>query len=227
MIIQAFLHLFFPATCVTCHEALLLHENHLCTACLMKLPYTGSHEQPQEKLIYKFMGKVQVKHVLAYLKFTKKGMVQQIMHSIKYKGNQDLGETLGFWYGNELKNASLNPALEVLLPVPLHPKKMRLRGYNQAACIAKGMATALHIPMLEEILVRRKEKASQTAKKRLERYENMLDVFGIEHPEAIEGKHVAVVDDTLTTGATLEACVQLLKAANPASISIIVLANAE
>lgn len=224
---QSFLDLIFPRICAGCSYPLQLNEAHLCTDCRFDLPKTNSHIEPDRKLINKFAGKVNLEYSLAYLKFVKGGKVQKIMHEIKYKDNQELGEMLGRMYGAELREKGFSEHFDLILPVPLHKKRLIVRGYNQSDSLAKGLAESLRIEWKDNILKRGIETQSQVAKSRLERYKNMQDVFLVENFEGLQDRKIVIVDDTLTTGATLESCVLALNDAGAKNVSIIAMAVAD
>lgn len=148
------------------------------------------------------------------------------MHELKYKGNQEVGEMLGRWYGAELRESGFADVFDLIIPVPLHQKRLMVRGYNQSDCFAKGLAESLNIEWRNDILVRETETSSQVNKSRLERYQNMDKVFTVKNPELLKDKKIVVVDDTLTTGATLESCVLSLQEFEIKDISILTLAMA-
>lgn len=223
---SSFLNLLFPRTCAGCSQTLQENETLICTNCRFVLPKTDSHLQPDEKIINRFAGKVYLKYAFAYLKFVKGGRTQKLMHALKYKGKQEVGVLLGEWYGAELKLSGYEEAFDLLIPVPLHKSRLQSRGYNQAACFAQGLATGLGIAMNEVTLVRNHQTATQIHKSRLERFENMQAVFEVKDAEAVRDKHIVLVDDTLTTGATIEACALALLEAKPASVSVITAAVA-
>jgi ComF family protein len=224
-IFQSFIDLIFPRICAGCQQPLQLNEELLCTDCRFDLPKTNSHLEVDKKLVNKFAGKVKLEHSLAYLKFVKGGKVQRIMHEIKYKDNQELGEMLGRMYGSELREIGFSTQFDVILPVPLHKKRLIIRGYNQSDCLAKGLAESLGIEWRDDVLKRGIETETQVAKSRLERYENMQDVFYVENFEGLEDKRIVVLDDTLTTGATLESCVLALNDAGAKNVSVIAMAT--
>jgi ComF family protein len=226
-IFQSFIDLIFPRICAGCQQPLQLNEELLCTDCRFDLPKTNSHIEVDKKLVNKFAGKVNLEHSLAYLKFVKGGKVQKIMHEIKYKDNQELGEMLGRMYGAELRENGFSDKFDLILPVPLHKKRLIIRGYNQSDCLAKGLAESLKIEWRDNVLKRGIETESQVAKSRLERYENMQDVFYAENFEDLKDKRIVIIDDTLTTGSTLESCVLALNDAGAKNVSIIAMAVAE
>ena len=225
--LQSFLDLIFPRICAGCQQPLQLNEEHLCTDCRFDLPKTNSHLEPDKKLINKFAGKVNLEHSLAYLKFVKGGKVQKIMHEIKYAGNQELGEMLGRMYGAELREKDYSDYFDLVLPVPLHKNRLIIRGYNQSDCLAKGIAESLGIEWRNDILKRGIETQSQISKSRFDRYANMKDVFFVDKKEGLKNKKIVIVDDTLTTGATLESCVLALNDVGVKRVSIIAMATTE
>jgi ComF family protein len=223
---KALIDLIFPCTCVGCLQPLELNERHICTHCRFELPKTNAHLEPDIKLINKFVGKVALTHCLSYLKFVRGGKVQRIMHDIKYNGNEECGEMIGRWYGAELRESNFQHNFDLVIPVPLHKSRLESRGYNQADCIAKGLAESLGLAYNTTILKREKKTDTQIRKSRIERYRNMEDVFVVTNSTLLIGKHIVIVDDTLTTGATLESCAVALTQAGVKQLSIIAMASA-
>lgn len=224
--LAAFLDLLFPRYCLACHGGLVTGEETVCTACRHELPRTESHLRHNERLHLKMAGRAPVASLNAYLIFTKGGKVQHLLHALKYKGHQEVGELLGRWYGAELAEVGFSEQLDLILPVPLHKKKQRARGYNQSDCFAKGLSESLGVTWSAEVLKKGKPTESQTRKTRLERLQNVQDVFFVEKLEAVQGKRIALVDDVITTGATLEACVAVLLEAGCAEVRLITIATA-
>ncbi|GAB4045638.1 ComF family protein [Spirosoma litoris] len=224
-----FTDLLFPSLCLGCKESLGANERILCTACRINLPETRQHVEPYDQnLLNKFAGKVPVYFLASYLHFTKGGIVQNLIHSFKYKGQKEAAKELANWYGQQLKTDCKSlQVIDVLIGVPLHKSRFRKRGYNQADWIAEGLSDALEIPMRTDVLIRKTFKASQTHKNRLERWENVNTVFAVVKPEAIKDKNVIIVDDVLTTGATIEACAVELVKAGCKSVSVLTLAVAD
>ena len=224
-----FAALFFPRPCLACHEPLVAGEQHLCTGCRAELPYTDSHLLPpdQNPLARRFWGRLPVRHTFSYLRFLRHGRVQQLLHQLKYQGQAGVGRALGQLYGAELAAAGLGPEFDVLVPVPLHRRKLARRGYNQAEAFAAGLATALPCPSAPHALRRTEHTASQTRKGRAERWQNVATVFEVAEPAAVVGRRVLLVDDVLTTGATLEACGAALLAAGAQTVSIATIACAD
>ncbi|HMQ00351.1 MAG TPA: ComF family protein [Cyclobacteriaceae bacterium] len=221
-----FISLFFPMTCTGCDEALLGTEEILCSKCLANLPKTFFVSQPTNNSLYtRLMGRVELKHAYAYLYFTKGGMVQHMLHRLKYHGRKDVGHKLGLILADEIKKQLPNHAYDLIVPVPLHETRLRRRGFNQSTCFAEGISAGLQIPYNEKALKRVTPTQTQTKRSRIKRWDNVKEVFLIENKEELKNKNVLLVDDVVTTGATLEACAhELLKHA--ASVSIATIATA-
>lgn len=223
------LALFFPHACSACQEPLVAGEHHLCTACRAELPYTDYHLLPtdQNPLARRFWGKLPVAHTLSYLRFLRHGRVQHLLHQLKYQGQEGVGKALGQLYGAELATAGLAPTFDLIVPVPLHRRKLARRGFNQADAFAEGLAAALPCTWSATALRRTEYTDSQTRKSRTERWQNVATVFEVAKPQEVAGRHILLVDDVLTTGATLEACGAALLAAGASQLSIATIACAE
>jgi len=219
--------LVFPRVCLGCQEPLARGEEHLCTDCRAQLPYTDYHLLPETEnpLARRFWGKLPVRHALSYLRFLRRGRVQHLLHQLKYKGQRNVGLVLGRWYGHDLARQGLT--FDLIVPVPLHPRKLAKRGYNQSDPFAEGLAESLQTPWLADTLRRTSQTESQTRKNRLQRWQNVAEVFEVADSTAIVGKHVLVVDDVLTTGATLEACAAALLGAGASAVSVATIACAD
>ena len=205
-----FIDLIFPRNCPLCKQALFDFEPCLCTICQGMLPRANFHLHPfDNELTSKLQGLMPVHRVMAYLRFTKKGKSQALLHLLKYKNKPELGEELGRLYGLSLLEKGFAGFWDVLVAVPLHPLKKQRRGYNQSECFARGLSKVLGIPY-RELLVRKKFTSTQTNKSRLERLENVDDVFALNKGLVTQGLRILLVDDILTTGATLCACAQTL-----------------
>ncbi|WP_347159881.1 ComF family protein [Pontibacter chitinilyticus] len=223
------LSLLFPQSCYACDSALARGEQYICTNCNVKLPYTDFHVHGATELNplqRRFWGKVPVKFAFSYLYFVPKGRVQRLLHKLKYKGAQELGEHLGQRYGSLLSDYKYNQQLDVVVPVPLHHSKQRRRGYNQSDLFAKGLADAMELPWSSTVLERLVATSTQTKKNRLDRWQNVEQVFRVARPELVQGKRILVVDDVMTTGATLEACAVELLRAGAAEVSVVTIAAA-
>lgn len=204
--INSIIGLLYPSVCAACGTSLFKWENLVCTRCRSFLPKTGYELQEDNPLARIFYGKVRLKAVTACFFFSKEGKVQHLIHELKYKGNGEAGVFLGQELGKSIKEAPLFKGIDYLIPVPLHPKRERKRGYNQSMMIAQGISEVTGIPVGDTFLVRSVNTATQTRKSKEERWQNVKNIFDVKHPERLEGKYILLIDDVLTTGATLEAC---------------------
>lgn len=198
--------LWYPALCPACDRRLPAGDSFICLSCRLSLPETHYHLLPDNPFTERFWGRIPIYAGASFLHFHKHGPVQQLLHQLKYQGKKELGTAIGRLYGPELLESPLFRDVECIIPVPLHPKKQHARGFNQSACFAEGLAEAMNIPWSEQWLVRPVETESQTRKTRIQRLENMQGAFRLAHPDQVAGRHVLLVDDVLTTGATLESC---------------------
>lgn len=219
-----FILLLFPEACLACRGGLLANEAPLCSVCRVSLPRTDYLKDSNNPVAQKFWGRLPLLHASAYLHFVKQGKAQQLIHALKYNGHQEVGMLLGKLYGYELGKAEVSPAFDLVLPVPLHKRKLQRRGFNQSDSFAQGLAEALELPWSASALIRTKATQTQTRKSRSERWENVAAIFELAQPEMVRGKHVLLVDDVLTTGATIEACGQALLAAGCAGLSVAAIA---
>jgi ComF family protein len=219
-----FIDLIFPRNCPLCKQALFDFEPCLCTICQGMLPRANFHLHPfDNELTSKLQGLMPVHRVMAFLRFTKKGKSQALLHLLKYKNKPELGEELGRLYGLSLLEKGFAGFWDVLVAVPLHPLKKQRRGYNQSECFARGLSKVLGIPY-RELLVRRKFTATQTNKSRLERLENVDDVFALNDGQVTQGLRFLLVDDILTTGATLCSCAQTLLQGGAKHVDLVTIA---
>lgn len=219
--------LLFPDLCAACGVHLYRGEHHLCTKCRHDLPYSDHHLHDDNVAAKKFWGRLELKAVFALLHFRKGNRVQNILHRLKYKNQPELGVELGKMIGEKLL---LNPAysqIDCIVPVPLHRKRESRRGYNQSFLIAKGISDIMGLPTARQNLQRMVATESQTSKGRFSRHENMVGVFQLTNPSEVAGRHVLLVDDVITTGATLEACANELSKHGVAAISIAAVAFAD
>ncbi len=223
--IHDFWGLFYPRICPACDNPLVRNEEFICTSCLMDLPRTNFHKDPENEVAQMFWGRVNVENASAFLYFQKKSKVQHLLHKLKYKGDKDIGRFLGRLAGNELKETPFEH-IDLIIPLPLHPKKQKIRGYNQSEMIAQGIGEVLGKKIETGVLIRKIANTTQTRKHRYERWLNVEEVFEVVNHEKIANKHVLLVDDVVTTGATLEASAgELLKAENT-KVSIVTVAKA-
>jgi len=211
---ESLLHLLFPHVCAGCGSDVLSEQNILCMRCMNAMPETNFElhaGNPVEKI---FWGRLPIISATAQFYFTKESLMQHLMHQFKYKGNKELGLQLGRIVGSQLL-LSNRFLVDALIPLPLFPAKEKRRGYNQATLICQGIAEYMNVPVLQNVIIRPQHTDTQTKKGRIERWKNIEGKFVLAKPEAITNKHVLLVDDVVTTGATLEACGnELLKAPN-------------
>jgi ComF family protein len=203
--VQGAVHMLFPQLCEGCRVPLLYQERVLCMSCAFELPQTGFHDKADNEAALRIAGRIPYQNATSFAYFTAEGLLQHLLHRLKYSGRKTIGHYLGEQAAEALKTASWIKDIEAIVPVPLHPKKEAGRGYNQSAAIAAGMSKALGIPVRESALVRTRHTKSQTRMSREERVLNVSHAFQL-HPKArLEQQHVLLVDDVLTTGATVEA----------------------
>ena len=198
--------IFYPDMCITCGRNLVAHEDTLCTFCLTDLPKTDFCMHASNSLEKKLAGRVPVQAATSLLYFTKKGKVQQLIHALKYQNRQDVGIFFGKIMGENMKDSKRFQHLEAIVMVPLHPQKQRKRGYNQLSLYAKELSHKLNIPVYDDVLIKVAGSKSQTTKDRFGRFEKMNERFHLENDIILRGKHVLLIDDVFTTGATIEAC---------------------
>lgn len=221
------LNIILPKLCYSCSIPLSDNENSICTKCRHQLPVTNYHKleksNPVEKI---FHGRVLIEHATSLLRFEKKGITQQLIHQLKYKGHQEIGAFFGNWLGEELSKTKHYTTVNCIIPVPLHKKKLRKRGYNQVTVFAQAIASHLNATFYDDVLVKSNNTASQVTKNRLARWNSENSIFSVINTEKIAHKHILLVDDLITTGATLEACIQQLKKIENVKISIATIATA-
>jgi ComF family protein len=218
------LHLFLPHHCAGCDSDIISRQQVLCMHCIDRLPLTNFHmhaNNPVEKI---FWGRIAVTCAASYLYFSKDSLLQRIVHHLKYKGNKELGLFIGRKMGEALLQTNRFNDIDVIVPLPLFAARERKRGYNQALVLCHGMAEIFNRPVLHQVISRRSLSETQTHKNRIERWQNMQGKFGLQQPGAIAGKHILLVDDVITTGATLEACGQELLTAAGTRLSIMTMA---
>lgn len=215
------INLFFPKVCAGCDDFLLESENVICTDCRHSIPLTKHHLTPQNEASVKFYGKLPVEFVAAMCYFHKKGIVQEMIHKLKYKGHEEIGAAIGQWYAEDLKSVVSIHSVNEIIPVPLHRKRLKQRGYNQVTSFGKALSQSLHIPMNENLLVRKIYSKTQTKKDRTGRAQNSQSVFDVSFSPHAENKHYLIIDDVLTTGATLESCGRAILKIPGARISIV------
>ncbi|MDR0892511.1 MAG: ComF family protein [Mediterranea sp.] len=224
---SAFISLFFPRCCIVCNEALAEEEEYICTRCNIKMPRTNYHRREGNTVERLFWGKIPIERATAFFFYRKGSDYRQILHALKYRGEKKLGETMGRLMASELQSSGFFEGIDLILPVPLHAKKQKLRGYNQSEWIAKGVAAVTKLPLEPQLLRRVKNTETQTRKSVVARWENVDGSFELLQPEILRGKHVLLIDDVLTTGSTTTACAEAMLKAEGIRISVLALAMAE
>jgi len=226
-ILDDFVELFFPRLCPVCGEKLSPKEEFICLKCMIHLPRTPFGMNVINKMENLFYGIVDIERAYAYFSYKKGSDYQNIIYHLKYKDEKKLGEYMGECFGAELLNSVSFPKPDFICPVPLHPKKEKKRGYNQSEYIAKGLAKSFHVPVIKNNIIRIKFTISQTHKTRFERWENVQNIFNVVNPMLFNDKHIIIVDDVVTTGATLASCVTAIESCCNAKVSLLVLGIAE
>ena len=225
--IKDFFSLLFPQLCLACEKELFNNEQTICTLCQYYLPRTNFHLEKDNLVEKIFWGRAQVESATSYYSFIKGGKVQHLIHELKYKGQTEVAITIGRSMGLELNKCDSYNCVDVIIPVPLHKKKLRKRGYNQSECFAKGISDKSKIPMDTISFIRELETSTQTKKGKEERWQNVKDAFAIRSPEVFKNKHILLVDDVITTGATIEGAWQALKDIEGIQISVASIAYAD
>jgi ComF family protein len=224
--VKEFLQYFFPNNCPGCHQPFLTGESMICFACRASLPKTGYHHLKDNPVAKTFWGKVNVYAATAVFYFDKGETLQKLLHQLKYKGNKEVGIAMGKWMAEELQESEDFKNVECVIPVPLHKNKLRMRGYNQSEMIAQGIAEKWNIALQKDLLIRKKNTETQTRKNRFDRFKNVDNVFDIENKQAYENKHILLVDDVITTGSTIAACVEKFETIRACKISVAAVACA-
>jgi ComF family protein len=201
-----FFHLVFPHNCAGCGSDILDEKHQLCLHCISELPVTNFFGQPGNPVEVNFYGRIPVRHAAAGYFFTKESLLQHLIVQLKYRNNKDIGVYLGQFLGHMLVKSGQFDDVDALVPLPLNPKRERKRGYNQATALCDGIASVWNKPVIDRVVIRKVYTETQTQKSRISRWENMDGVFAVRDPAALQGKHLLLIDDVVTTGATFEAC---------------------
>jgi len=222
------LNLLYPNNCVNCEISLLSNEDMLCAVCSFQLPKSPNFESIDNAVARVFWGRIPVEYANAYLQFQKTGSVKKLIHKFKYDNEPLIAEKLAVIAGKSLKKQldKHNIRPDYIIPVPLHDKKLKLRGYNQCDYIANGISKSTSVPVEKKLLQKITNTNSQTKKGRYARWENVAEIFVVKDHEKYKNKHFLIVDDVITTGATIEACARTLLEIENVKISIFSLAYA-
>lgn len=220
------LQLFFPHVCTGCGSDLLNKSNLLCTICIHELPRTCFAIHPNNPIERIFAGRLPIVAAHSEFYFSKGQLLQHLIHQLKYKNHKEIGHYLGEMAGNSLLKSGRFTGIDYLVPLPMYPDKEFKRGYNQAEIICNGIQAVTKIPVLTKNVIRKRATETQTRKHRAERWLNVEGSFIIQTPEVLRGKNILLVDDVITTGATLEACGEVILRVPGTQLSIAVLAHA-
>jgi ComF family protein len=193
---------------------------------MLQMPQTNYHLDYSNPLKKRLSSRIELDYAMALFKFSKSGRVQGLLHSLKYKNYAELGIVLGNIYGERMMEAQLETVFDLIVPIPLHPSRKRKRGYNQSAMFAEGLSQKLKIPFSDEVIQRKIKTETQTRKSKLNRWENVSEVFELRDIGSVKSKKILLVDDVVTTGATLEACGNQLLEAECSTLSIACIAEA-
>jgi ComF family protein len=225
-LINDFLSLIYPRHCEACSNTLFKHELFICNHCKLNLPKSNYHLNTDNELNKLFSARIPLANTFCFYLYEKSGKIQKLLHAIKYQNQKELGEYLGALYGEDLlKNKSLLD-IDLIIPIPLHKNKLKTRGYNQSEWFARGLSKSLKIELETANMERITDTATQTNKKKYERWENVEGIFKIHHAETLQNKHILVVDDVITTGATIEAAWLALKDIEGIRVSVVSIAFA-
>ena len=226
-IVKHLFNLFYPSTCICCEQNLLDQEKIICIECRADLPFAENGDFISNPLTFIFEGRVLIEKGASFLYYHPSGKVKKLIHELKYKNNQEVGKFLGKWFGERLLKSTKFKDIDFILPVPLHIKKQQKRGYNQLTKFGDSLSTVLHTKYLENVLIRSSTSKTQTFKNRVERFKNLMTNFSITDTTFLKNKHVLLIDDVVTTGATLEACCKELLKTENIKISIATIALTE
>ncbi len=223
---EDFWFLFYPNVCEACGASLSRNESVLCVKCLYDLPRTDFSLDLENPIVQLFTGRIKIEKATALFTFQKGSRFRKLLHGLKYRNKPEIGVLLGKELGAEMMKSRNFEDIDYIIPVPLHPKRQKKRGYNQSEAIGEGLSKVTKIPMLTDVLLRNVETVTQTKMTRDERWKNVSGKFIIKNEETIASKHILLIDDVVTTGSTLEACGEILLIVDGLKLSIAVLAIA-
>ncbi|MFT5213492.1 MAG: competence protein ComFC [Polaribacter sp.] len=226
-LIKDFFYLFYPNICANCSEQLLQNAKVICTFCRHDLPLTNFNSYTENKVIAIFFGRITIEKAYSLLFFRKESITKNLIHDLKYRGNEAVGVFFGNWLGEILAQNKEFSNVDFIIPVPIHSKKKKIRGYNQLTKFGKCLSTHLNIPFIENVLIRQSSIKTQTLKARFERFNDLETKFSLTDTVMFKNKHILIIDDIITTGATLEACAIALSKTSSIKISILTMAYTE
>jgi len=223
---EDFISLLFPRLCYGCGNHLMRNESLICTECYVLIPRTNFHLKADNPVAQLFWGRCQIEKAAAFSFYTKDSRIRKLIHQLKYKGIKEVGPELGRIYARSLLHSGFFEGIDIIIPVPLHPTKMRKRGFNQSDLISDGISAVSGIPLDTKILIRKTISATQTRKSRYDRWTNVEDIFRVTYENKLAGRHILLVDDVITTGSTLEACANEILKVEDTKVSVVALAYA-
>ncbi|HBQ83521.1 MAG: amidophosphoribosyltransferase [Bacteroidetes bacterium GWA2_40_15] len=221
-----FLSLLFPRICYGCGNHLLRNENLICTECYVVIPRTNYHIQKENPVAQLFWGRCLIESAAAFSYYNKGSRIRNLIHNLKYKGIREIGFELGKIYGLTLKSSGFTDNIDIIIPVPLHPAKERARGFNQCKVISSGLADATGLPVNTTSFERVQASSTQTKRSRYDRWVNVEGIFRVTDPDSLGGRHILLVDDVITTGSTMESCVNELLKTEEVKVSVVAIAFA-
>ena len=222
--LSAVINLFFPKTCHACDAILIDNETDICVRCRHELPLTNYHFERPETVKKIFYGRVHLEAATALFYFHKSGRVQHLLHHLKYKGKEEIGRVFGNWLGAEILESPYFESIDIVIPVPIHSKKLKQRGYNQVALFAQQIAKILNASYVDDVLLKSINTKTQVFQSREARFHSVADSFYTQNLNTIDAQHILLVDDIITTGATVEACALVLNPENKIRLSVATIA---
>lgn len=221
-----FLSLLFPRICYGCGNHLQRNENLICTECFVLIPRTNYHLQKENPLSKIFWGRCLIESAAAFSFYNKGSRIRNLIHNLKYRGIEEIGYELGRIYGLVLKQSGFTDSIDLIIPVPLHPSKKRVRGFNQSEAISAGLGAATGLPVSTSSVQRVLASSTQTKRSRYDRWINVEGIFKVTDPDSVKGRHVLLVDDVITTGSTMESCINELLETEGVKVSVVAIAFA-
>jgi len=218
--------LIYPYRCVSCGTVDAIDKGVFCLSCALAVSYTNHFSVQSNELLYRLTGRVEVENGAALYEFIKSGSVQDAIHKLKYKKQSEIGVILGRQFGQRYKGSSVFTNADYIIPIPIHTKRLRTRGYNQSYMFAKGISEVTQIPIKKSVLTKSSAIQTQTKKSRSDRFNNVLTSFTMKNKDSLTGKTILLVDDVVTTGATLEAAISILSQVEDIKIQLGVIALA-
>ena len=226
-LLKDFFDLFYPNICANCKEQLLQNEKVICTFCRNDLPLTNFQSYTINKVSSIFSGRITIEKSYSLLFFRKQGITKNLIHDLKYKGNEEVGVFFGNWIGEIVAKNKEFSTVDFIVPVPIHAKKKKIRGYNQVTKFGECLSMHLKVPLNEDVLIRQSATKTQTLKSRFERFNDLESKFLARNASVFKEKHILIIDDVITTGATLEACAKELLKTPGIKISILTMSYTE